>query len=133
MERCAPLLLRLLAALLFLSAGLSANAQNEGSWEVLFEDWMEDAGDDEAAVDQEAVFEVLCDLSAHPLNINTATREELSQMPFLSATQIEDLQEYVDRYGPVRSLNELAMIPSLDYRSRQLLMIPLRRIIMLEY
>lgn len=122
MERCAPLLLRLLAVLLFLSAGLSANAQNEGSWEALFEDWMEDAGDDEAAVDQEAVFEVLCDLSAHPLNINTATREELSQLPFLSATQIEDLQEYVDRYGPVRSLNELAMIPSLDYRSRQLLM-----------
>ena len=100
---------------------MMACAQNDGEWELLFEDWLEEVGDDEATVDQELAFEVLSDLSAHPLNINTATREELSQLPFLSATQIEDLQEYVDRYGPVRSLAELAMVRSLGFRDRQLL------------
>ena len=66
-------------------------------------------------------YDVLADLAAHPLNLNTASREELARIPFLTAEQIEDLQAYVYQYHGMQSLGELAMIESLDALRRQLL------------
>ena len=50
-----------------------------------------------------------------------ATREQLEELPFLAAQQIEELVEYRERYGPMKSLGELLMIRSLSYGQRQLL------------
>lgn len=61
------------------------------------------------------------EMSQHPINLNTATREELSRFPFLSAQQVEDIQAYIYRYGGMKSLGELAMIPSVSWQQRQLL------------
>lgn len=61
------------------------------------------------------------EMSQHPINLNTATREELSRFPFLSAQQVEDIQAYLYRYGGMKSLGELAMIPSISWQQRQLL------------
>lgn len=61
------------------------------------------------------------EMSQHPINLNTATREELSRFPFLSAQQVEDIQAYIYRYGGMKSLGELAMIPSISWQQRQLL------------
>ena len=69
----------------------------------------------------EETYEWLCELEQHPLDINLATREQLEELPFLSAQQIEELVEYRDRYGPMKSLGELQMIRSLSYGQRQLL------------
>lgn len=68
----------------------------------------------------ETVYDLLCELEQHPLDINTVTRERLEQLPFLSAQQIEEIMEYRDRYGPLKSLSELQMICSLDYARRRL-------------
>ena len=61
------------------------------------------------------------EMAQHPINLNTATREELSRFPFLSAQQVEDIQAYIYRYGGMKSLGELAMIPSISWQQRQLL------------
>lgn len=61
------------------------------------------------------------EMSQHPINLNTATREELSRFPFLSAQQVEDIQAYIYRYGGMKNLGELAMIPSISWQQRQLL------------
>lgn len=60
-------------------------------------------------------------LHSHPMDINTATPEEMSRLPFLSPAQVEAIQAYVHLDGPMKSLGELALIPALDYQTRQVL------------
>ena len=61
------------------------------------------------------------ELAQHPMNLNVATREELEQLPFLTASQVEDIQAYVYRYGGMKSMAELALIPSISWYQRQLM------------
>lgn len=70
---------------------------------------------------QESTYEVLNELAEHKINLNSASREDLEQLPFLSEEQIEDICEYQYLYGPMKSLGELAMIESLSYEQRKLL------------
>ena len=77
--------------------------------------------DDATSETWEETYEQLCELSQHPLDINSATREELEALPFLTSQQVEELMEYRDRYGAMKSLGELLMIRSLDYTQRRLL------------
>ncbi|MBO7499515.1 MAG: hypothetical protein J6T64_10085 [Bacteroidaceae bacterium] len=57
----------------------------------------------------------------HPICINTATREELEQLFFLSPRQVEDILFHIDVDGPLHAPGGLALIPSLDYYTRRLL------------
>ena len=98
---------------------LTSTAQQTYEWEELFEEFY--ASNDENTDAKEETFELLADLSEHPLNLNTASREELARIPFLTAEQIEDIQAYVYQYHGMQSLGELAMIESLDALRRQLL------------
>lgn len=82
--------------------------------EVMSADEMEDE-------DWEENYERLAQLTEQPLDLNQMTVAELEQLPFLSAQQIEDIVEYLDRHGPMRSMNELKMVGSLDYRQLALL------------
>ena len=94
-------------------------AQNAYTWQ----DFVEDVSDDEYAEEQgwTESMEELALLAAHPLDINTATREELRQLPFLTDEQIEDIHTYVFLHRGMRSLSELMAIPSIDFRSRKFL------------
>lgn len=65
--------------------------------------------------------EDLEELAQHQLNLNTATRDDLERLPFLSASQVEDIQAYIYRYGGMKSLNELSLISSISWYQRQLL------------
>ena len=78
--------------------------------------------DDVEAETWEQNYDVLTDLHEHPINLNTATRDELEQLPFLTEEQVEALSEHLYRYGPMRSEGELAMIESIDYQTRKQLM-----------
>ena len=71
--------------------------------------------------DWETAYETMSELAAHPLDINSATLEDLRLLPFLTEKEINDIAEYIYRYGPLRSMGELAMIKSLNYEKRQLL------------
>ena len=60
-------------------------------------------------------------IASSPININTATTEELEVLPFLSTKQIEDIREYVARYDGMKTLFELQYITSLSMKDRRML------------
>lgn len=94
-------------------------AQQERGWEALLDEL--GGQEDLESVDWESYYDYLSELEANPLNINTATRDELEQLPFLTKTDVEDINEYIYRHGPMKTLGELVMIKTLDYHKRQLL------------
>ena len=111
---------RILFLLFLLVFALSvAKAQ---TWQQVYEEMM-DVGetDDDAGQALLDSYELLEHLAGEPLDLNQATRDDLEQLPFLSAQQVMDIQEYLYRYGPMRSLGELRMIRSLDYQQIKLL------------
>lgn len=72
-------------------------------------------------VDYEQLQTDLYSLHESPINLNATTEEELSQLPFLSPQQIDELLAYADKH-PFVSLYELRLIHSLaDYEIRNLL------------
>ena len=108
----------LVLILSFLTMMVSAQ-ENRQAWERYYGElsMVED-------MDQESwqnVYDILSDMAAHPININAATREDLEQIPFLTEKQVEDINEYLYTNGEMKSIGELAMIPSLDYYQRKLL------------
>lgn len=108
------------AALLTAQSTIPSEAQSTvHSWETYFDALV--AGDEENASSWQDTYDQLCELEEHPLDVNTIQREELERFPFLTAEQIADICEYVDRYGPLRSMGELMMVESLDVARRQLL------------
>lgn len=112
---------RMMGVLLWIGGAQVMNAQNieQRPWQPYLEQLSEMEDYESVAwEDYEAVLE---EYAEHPLNINTATREELEQFPFLSAGQVEDIQAYVYQYGEMKSLGELAMIESINWYQRQLL------------
>lgn len=69
------------------------------------------------------LLEDLAELHENPFNLNTATKEDLEQLPFLDDYIIEDILAYIYRYGPLQSLGELKMISGLDYQVRKFLVL----------
>lgn len=101
---------------------LNANAQED--WEKYYNgpDGIEDMEmENGESGDWEHVYDMLSDMAEHPFNVNTVTREELEQLPFLTDNEVEDICEYLYSYGGMKTLGELAMIESLDYEKRCLL------------
>jgi hypothetical protein len=60
------------------------------------------------------LYETLLQLHTHPLNLNTATRDELSALYILSDVQISALLDYRIKLGPLLSLYELQAVPAFD-------------------
>ena len=93
------------------------------SWESFVEQLLIDTEAEEG--DYESIAENLYDdyayLHAHPININRADSTELQRLGFLTAQQIEGIHYYIFRYGALRNVGELMLIPELDYHTRQLL------------
>lgn len=65
--------------------------------------------------------EELEQLTLSPINLNTASREDLLALPFLSEKQVDDIRDYVARYYGMKTLFELQLIPSITYFERQIL------------
>ncbi len=70
----------------------------------------------------QSIYESLSSLSVNPIDINTATREDLLQIPFLSEEQVDDILYFIYRNGRMQSGAELMMIPSIGYEARRLLL-----------
>jgi hypothetical protein len=89
-----------------------------------WDDFVQSLCYDEESMGEEAwlqYIEQLEWLHSHPLAINTATPEDMALLPFLTPAQIEAIQAYVHLDGPMKSLGELALIPAIDYHTRQVL------------
>ena len=77
--------------------------------------------DDGQEEDWAEAYETLTALANDKININTATPEDLRQLPFLNETQIEEISAFLYYHAPIKSWAEMAMITSLDAPMRKLL------------
>lgn len=109
----------LLVFLIFCMGTACARAQNERSWE----EWLGTMSDvDDAESDRlELTYEELSELENHKIDLNHCTRDELLQLPFLSAQQVMDFIEYRDRHGRIETMVELYMIRSMEKSTIDLL------------
>lgn len=95
------------------------NGANGHEWERYLDEMSTD--DDFDSEWWEENYDFLCDLEAHPIDINTATRQELEQLPFLSDQQIMGILEYIDKYGGMKSAGEMIMVKTIDFTTARLL------------
>jgi len=114
---------RFIPLLIFLFFATESYAQEKNyaliSWEDFVQLITDDSGVD-TAIDQE-MLERLYELHSQPININNLRQEDLEQLPFLSSSQIKEILTYIEKYKPVQSLGELALINNIDYYTRQML------------
>ena len=75
---------------------LTAHSQAQRPWEEMLASVM--TADDMEADSWEDTYELLCQLEQEPIDLNTATREDLEQLPFLTALQVEALMEWAEFY-----------------------------------
>jgi hypothetical protein len=67
----------------------------------------------------EEVYENLVQLMAHPIDLNTGSREELQRLHLLTDQQIEQLIAYRHENGKLVNLHELQAVPDLDLQTIQ--------------
>ena len=79
----------------------------EQTLENIIESMNQDQGEN---IDFQQILDDLSYLSQHPISINSASREELQQLFFLSEFQIDDLIEFKNKTGQIYSLYEMAVI-----------------------
>ena len=77
--------------------------------------------DEDNAYQWENLFEELSDLKEIPLNINSATKEQLERFPFLNSQLIENILYYLYKYGAMVSINELMVVEDMDLATFRLL------------
>lgn len=101
-----------------------AMAQAETSsrlgWQDIIGSVLDDS--DTEAENWEDTYDILQELADKPIDINSATREDLERIPFLDDSDILNIMEYIYRNGKMLSLGELVMIPSLTMEKRTLLL-----------
>lgn len=105
-----------ISVILLLLFPYSIQAQNAYTWEDFVERMANEDADSEGF--DQTLFEELYELYSNPLNINTATEDDLAQLPFLTVSQCRDILLHVKINGPILSLGELMAIESLDIDTR---------------
>lgn len=95
-------------------------AQNTGI--SLWEETMEQLSMDEEAPDWEDELEEISHRLHEPVNLNTATRRQLQQFPFLNDIQIENILAYIYIHGQMQTLYELQLVEEMDKRTIHLLL-----------
>lgn len=94
-------------------------AQDDRTWE----EYVEQMGENEDVDDGklELLYDELSDLAETKIDINTCSREDLEQLPFLSYQQVMDIMEYRDKVKQLETPMELYLVPSLDRQTINLL------------
>lgn len=115
--------------LLHYSQALTAQTYTMGreewiTWEQFLENYAAELSEEasESRItesEQEAFMEMLEELHAHPINLNTASREALLSLPFLTKEQADSILSYRNRKRLFFSFGELLFIKNLSYTTRQ--------------
>lgn len=86
------------------------------------DDWMEqlraiaeDAGEEFDEKQLEALYTDLSYLAEHPIDLNTATQDDLRKLPFLTDAQVDSILSYRRRYQHFTTIYELKTIEALDW------------------
>lgn len=111
-------LIRLISIInsLFIIPACNAQSHPENLLEEVFEDISvnNDMNNSVNTLDWENELEELSIRLQEPVDLNTATREQLEQFPFLSDIQIEHLLAYVYIHGRMETLYELQLVQDMD-------------------
>lgn len=106
--------------LLITSVNNAQNVYTEAVEQVLEE--LSVNNDEEEGRDWSNELEELSERLQQPVNLNTATKEQLEQFPFLSDQQIENLLAYVYIHGQMQTVYELQLVKDIDQRTIQYLL-----------
>lgn len=96
---------------------INGMAQNY-SWE----DFVQEYTTDGELAEEEGwrnYMEELKALHEQPININTASVDDLMFLPFLDEKQIEEIHAYIYLHGAMQSLSELLLLRQMDWITRQ--------------
>ena len=119
-------LLRLISIInsLFIIPACSAQNPTESLLEDILEDLSvnNDINNSVNTLNWENELEELSTRLQEPVNLNTATREQLEQFPFLSDIQIEHLLAYIYIHGQMQTIYELQLIEDMDRQTIQYLL-----------
>ena len=119
-------LLRLISIInsLFIIPACSAQNPTESLLEDILEDLSvnNDIDNPVNTLNWENELEELSTRLQEPVNLNTATREQLEQFPFLSDIQIEHLLAYIYIHGQMQTIYELQLIEDMDRQTIQYLL-----------
>ena len=103
-------------SIFFLVNNLSA----QETWENIIEELASEY-DEENSYQWQGLMEDLTEWKEHPININTATKEQLERFPFLSDQLVENILYYIYKNGPMLTDKELMMVKDMDVRTAQVL------------
>lgn len=119
-------LLRLISIInsLFIIPACSAQNPSENLIEEVLEDLSvnNDINNSVNSLNWENELEELSNRLQEPVNLNSATREQLEQFPFLSDIQIEHLLAYIYIHGQMETIYELQLVEELDRQTIQYLL-----------
>ena len=104
---------------LWLTIGL-AHGQTAEPW-ITWDEFAEEflgRGDEDISDD---TYEMLEELASNPLKINTASREQLLDLPFLNEAIADSILSYRERVGGFASKGELMFVSGTDYAIRRYL------------
>lgn len=111
--------LNVLLLVYFSFCALVAQAQENISWEEYLQQMAENEDVDDG--DIELMYDELSELASTKLDINTCSREELENLPFLTDQQVMDIIEYRDKVRRFETPMEFFLIPSLERQTVMLL------------
>lgn len=77
---------------------------------------------EEESYNWENEIEELYDRFQEPINLNTTTKEQLEQFPFLSGLQIENILAYLYINGQMKTVYELQLVEEMDRQTIQYLL-----------
>lgn len=102
--------------LILLGINYKIFAQTEPFSKQTIEDLIEEiATSTDEELDYTTLYDNLTFYLYNPLNINTATREELEKLHILNDFQIKSLQDYISRNGEMVSLYELQLVHGFSF------------------
>lgn len=108
----------ILFSMLLITTILEAQNKSVSLWE----ENMEQLSMDEEEKNWEDELEELSHRLQEPVNINTASKQQLEQFPFLTDIQIENILAYVYIHGQMQTLYELQLVGEMDKRTINLLL-----------
>lgn len=106
---------RLIFIIIICQSVLNSYSQND------WLEWGEQMEEESESTGWQEQYEELSELAAHPFNINTITKEQLEQLPFLSDKMIENILYYIYKNGPMKTKNELLGVEGMDWKTRKFL------------
>ena len=108
-------------SILFIST--VSNAQNalNTSFENLLED-LSTTDEEEVSRNWENELQELTEIINNPVNLNSATKEQLERFPFLNDLQIENILAYIYVNGQMQTIYELQLVEEMDRQAIELLL-----------